>query len=230
MVTSLSARASCRVLLVEDHVLFAEALELALGLEGYNVHRMAVPDHDRTPGLFVSGVVRKRPDIVLLDLDLGPFGDGTRLIGPLARTGVKVVVVTASSDRSRWGLCLGLGARQVLAKAQPLNEILRTVRRLHEGLPVIDHQQREELLTCWRTTESERRELGAKFDKLTPREQKVLGELTEGHTVREIARLSVVSEATVRTQVKSILAKLEVSSQLAAVGIAHQISWRAPHP
>ena len=49
----------------------------------------------------------------------------------------------------------------------------------------------------------------------------------EGHTVRDIAHLSVVSEATVRTQVKSILAKLEVSSQLAAVGLANTTGWRA---
>ena len=49
----------------------------------------------------------------------------------------------------------------------------------------------------------------------------------EGHTVRDIARISVVSEATVRTQVKSILAKLEVSSQLAAVGLAHEIGLAA---
>ena len=49
-----------------------------------------------------------------------------------------------------------------------------------------------------------------------------------GRAVREIAGLSVVSEATVRTQVKSILAKLEVSSQLAAVGMAHEIGWQAP--
>jgi hypothetical protein len=38
----------------------------------------------------------------------------------------------------------------------------------------------------------------------------------------------VVSVATVRTQVKSILAKLEVTSQLAAVGLAHQVDWKAP--
>ena len=44
-----------------------------------------------------------------------------------------------------------------------------------------------------------------------------------GRSVREIASIGVVSEATVRTQVKSILAKLEVSSQLAAVGLAHRM-------
>jgi DNA-binding NarL/FixJ family response regulator len=46
--------------------------------------------------------------------------------------------------------------------------------------------------------------------------------------VREVARHSNTAEATVRTQVKSILGKLEVSSQLAAVGLAYQVGWRAP--
>ena len=46
--------------------------------------------------------------------------------------------------------------------------------------------------------------------------------------MREIATSSVVSEATVRTQVKSILAKLQVSSQLAAVGLANHAGWLPP--
>ena len=54
----------------------------------------------------------------------------------------------------------------------------------------------------------------------------MLGALIEGRTVRAISEESVVSEATVRTQVKSILNKLEVSSQLAAVGMANQVGWK----
>ena len=54
----------------------------------------------------------------------------------------------------------------------------------------------------------------------------MLGALIEGRAVRTISKDSVVSEATVRTQVKSILSKLEVSSQLAAVGMANQVGWR----
>ena len=50
----------------------------------------------------------------------------------------------------------------------------------------------------------------------------------KGQTVREIATECVVAEATVRTQVKSILAKLEVTSQLAAVGLAHRVGWKPP--
>ena len=60
------------------------------------------------------------------------------------------------------------------------------------------------------------------------RETEVLGHLMKGRAVRQIAERGAVSEATVRTQVKSILAKLEVTSQLAAVGVAHRVGWRPP--
>jgi two-component system, NarL family, nitrate/nitrite response regulator NarL len=135
------------------------------------------------------------------------------------------VVVTASRDRSRWGECYFHGARRVLTKSQPLQEILSTVRRLNQGLSVLDRETREELLAEFHRDRQEHHEMRDRLHRLTPREREVLGQLTEGHTVRDIAKASVVSEATVRTQVKSILSKLEVSSQLAAVGIAHAVGW-----
>ena len=90
-----SARAQFRILIVEDHMLFAESLELVFSVEGYDVRRIDVPDNASSPGTLLSSLVRLRPRIVLLDLDLGGFGDGVRLIAPLARVGVNVVVVTA---------------------------------------------------------------------------------------------------------------------------------------
>jgi DNA-binding NarL/FixJ family response regulator len=63
---------------------------------------------------------------------------------------------------------------------------------------------------------------------LSRREREVLGELMTGATVTDIARSAYVSEATVRTQVKSIRTKLDVSSQLAAVGIAIRAHWQPP--
>jgi DNA-binding NarL/FixJ family response regulator len=178
----------------------------------------------------LSAVTRLRPRIVLLDLDLGHLGDGVRLIAPIARTGAHVVVVTASAERGRWGECLRYGARKVLTKSRPLNEILATIRRLNQGLPVMDPHERDELLQAWHQERQEHHELRLRLQRLTAREREVLGHLMEGHTVRDIARLSVVSEATVRTQVKSILAKLEVTSQLAAVGLANATGWHVTQP
>jgi DNA-binding NarL/FixJ family response regulator len=217
-----------RILIVEDHVLFAESLDLALSVEGYDVRRVDLPTDGAGTGSFVTTLLRLRPRIVLLDLDLGFFGDGVRLIGPLAAAGVDVLVVTASADLGRWGEALRYGARATLSKSQPLNDILAAVRRINAGLPVMAHEQREELLRRWQKERRETVTIQERFGQLTAREAQILGHLMLGRTVHDIAVASVVSEATVRTQVKSILSKLHVSSQLAAVGLAHQIGWRPP--
>lgn len=224
----LTQRSSVRVLIIEDHTLFAESLELALSMEGYDVRRPTILQSDGSQAALLSAAVKLHPRIVLLDLDLGRLGDGVRMIAPLSSTGALVAVVTASVDRGRWGECLRFGARTVLTKGQPLNEILATVRRLNEGLPVMDREQREALLQEWHESRGKQQEARARLHRLTMREREVLARLYEGRSVRDIARLSVVSEATVRTQVKSILAKLEVSSQIAAVGMAHSVGWRPP--
>ena len=222
------ARGAVRVVIVDDHVSIAEALELALSVEGYDVRRVAVPDSPASPAALVSTIVRLRPTVVLLNLDLGPFGDGAPLVDPLVKQGAQVIVLTGQTDRARWGEVLALGARIVLSKAQPLGDLLATVRRIHQGVPVLDRVERDVLVDEWRRRRHHHGVVEDRIGLLTSREREVLGELMRGHPVREIAERGVVSEATVRTQVKSILGKLEVSSQLAAVGLAHKVGWRGP--
>ena len=165
-----SARAQLRILIVEDHMLFAESLELVFSVEGYDVRRIDVPDNASSPGTLLSCLVRLRPRIVLLDLDLGGFGDGVRLIAPLARVGVNVVVVTASTDRARWGEAIRCGARTVLSKGQPLSSVLATVRRINEGQPVMTYEEREELLRAWHQQRSEHQVTMARLSRLTARD------------------------------------------------------------
>jgi DNA-binding NarL/FixJ family response regulator len=216
-----------RVVLVEDHVLFSESLELALDLEGHDASSVS-PAAFASAQALLSRVLRLRPQLVLLDLDLGALGDGRLLIAPLVEAGAQVVVVTAATDRSRWGECLALGARRVLPKSGSLNEILATIRRIDQGLPVLAPGERDALIALARQHSRERADARERLERLTPREVEVLGRLMLGETVREIAAHFVVSEATVRTQVKSILAKLAVSSQIAAVGLANRAEWQPP--
>lgn len=226
--TVTATRGATRIALVEDHVLFSESLEIALDLEGYDVRRVDLGTGECSTSRLLAGILRTRPRVVLLDLDLGPYGNGVRLVEPIARSGAAVVVVTGSTDRGRWGECMRYGARRVLSKSAPLNDILSTIRRINGGLPVITREEHDELLQHWHRQRMEVQGLRSRLDRLTRREGEVLGHLMEGLQVREIARLSVVSEATVRTQVKSVLAKLEVSSQIAAVGLAHHADWAPP--
>lgn len=228
MSTSPGPAEAPRVVVVEDHHLFAQAMQIALTVEGYDVRRVTPPANPAAPGALVTAVAKHQPLVVLLDLDLGGFGDAVRVVEPITQTGAHVVVVTGSDDRARWGGAVRAGARTVLSKAQPLDDVIATVRRIRNGLPVMDRREREELVGAWTQTRLEREGVRTRLDQLTIRESIVLGHLMKGRAVRQIATASAVSEATVRTQVKSILSKLEVSSQLAAVGLAHEIGWQGP--
>jgi DNA-binding NarL/FixJ family response regulator len=217
-----------RVTVVDDHALFAEAL--AIALRGQSVDaRSVIPEGPATtfPQLG-RAIVESRPHLVLLDLDLGVVGDTMRLLSTLAAGNLSVIVVTGSADRVRRGEALAKGAQAVISKSAPFCQILDAVERTRNRLPVMSRAERGELLGDYRNATESRRELHTKFCLMTRREAEVLGQLMAGRQVTEIARTRFVSESTVRTQVKSILAKLEVSSQLTAVGLAHELGWHPP--
>lgn len=221
-------KASVRVTIIDDHALFAESLALTLEAEGYPVRRIDLTARDVSLATVLAALRRNAPRVVLLDLDLGRIGDGIRLVDPLAALGAAVIVVTGSSDRVRWGECLRRGAKTVLMKTSPLDLVVSTVRRAGEGLQLMASDDRQTLIELAVRDLAETQDIRTRFDRLTRREMEVLGALMRGEQVREIARTSVVSEATVRTQVKSILAKLETNSQIAAVGAAYKVGWRPP--
>ncbi|NYI47669.1 DNA-binding NarL/FixJ family response regulator [Nocardioides aromaticivorans] len=217
-----------RVTIIDDHALFAESVAITLEADGYHVRRIDLTTPHATLASVLAAALRGRPRVVLLDLELGQVGDGMRLITPLAGAGIVVIVVTGSVERTWRGECVRRGASAVLAKTSPLEDVITIVRRARDGLPLMTREERHHLLAEAVNGHEEDREIRARLERLTRREMEVLGSLMRGAQVREIARESVVSEATVRTQVKAILAKLELSSQLAAVGAAYRVGWRPP--
>jgi two-component system, NarL family, nitrate/nitrite response regulator NarL len=216
-----------RVMVVDDHSLFAESLVIALRATGVTA-QCVVPRDEMTVARLVREVRQARPDLVLLDLSLGSGVEGTSLVSSLTDFGVAVVLVTGSGDRSRHGEALAAGAVGVIHKSMPFATILEAVARIRAGLPVMSRERRAELVETHREVSATRHDVRQRFEQITRREGEVLGLLMAGKQVSDIARLRVVSESTVRTQVKSILAKLQVSSQLSAVGLAHEVGWRPP--
>jgi two-component system, NarL family, nitrate/nitrite response regulator NarL len=216
-----------RVTVVDDHSLLAESLVIALRMEHVDA-RCVTPTVRYSREDLERIIVESQPSLVVLDLDLGPVCSGMSLISALRSQGIAVVVLTGSADRLSRGEALSLGASTVLSKSAPFREILRTVQRVREGLSVISSEERTALIVGWREARAAERDVRRRFEQLTRREAEVLGQLMEGHQVSEIAKIRFVSESTVRTQVKSVLAKLQVSSQLTAVGLAHQLGWAPP--
>ncbi len=95
------------------------------------------------------------------------------------------------------------------------------------GIIASPAQRAEAVAELTRRLEALRGELEP-LQELTPREGRVLGHLMEGRSAEEIADCEFVSVATVRTQIRAILRKLDVNSQLAAVARARRAGWSPP--
>ena len=166
----MKAPSAIRVMVVEDHGLLAQSLRLALTAEGMTV---CVPALD--PAEILAMAEQEKPDVVLLDLDLGPLGgDGSILIEPLALSGARVIVVSGVTDRVRLAGCLESGAHALLSKDAPLDRLLDAVRRTAAGDAVLAAGERDALLAELRRTRAARGKELAPFEALTPRERAVL--------------------------------------------------------
>jgi DNA-binding NarL/FixJ family response regulator len=198
-----------RVLVVDDHKLFAEAVQLALEKHGMEVVIATSPDEG------LEAAAREAPDVVLLDIGL-PGRSGLELGKEILdqRPDAKIVVVTSFEDQRALQEAVRLGFHGFLTKDTKLPQLVRAITDVVEGQLVVPHR----LAIRRRNGESEESDLLA--SQLTRREREVLGLLASGSNSSEIARALLVSPNTVRTHVQSILAKLQVHSRLEAVAFA----------
>jgi two-component system nitrate/nitrite response regulator NarL len=216
---------AARIVVVDSHNLFAECLCLWLCLRGHHAVAVEPPPRASSVAMMLAPVLREHPEIVIVNISRSSAGDGIGLVHPLTLSGVHVVVVTEDTDRARWGQALALGARAVVPKDAPLSSIAAALRRLRDGTGAMAAEERRALVAHYRAQHARAAEQHELLETLSQRESEILSHLTWGQAVGEIARLSFVSEATVRTQVRSVLAKLGVSSQLAAVALARNNGW-----
>ena len=215
------------VLIVDDHELVGTSLLLSLRSEGLEAHLVCRGGADA----ILATAERLTPGLVLLDLDLGRDAagrplDGTRLVPPLSSAGWTVIILSGSSDHVGIGSALDAGAVAWVPKNAPLPALLAAVRAAHEGRPAMAPERRERLVALSRERSTERAALATKLGKLTQREREVLAQLAQGRRAQTVADHFVVSLATVRTQIRAVLTKLEVSSQLEAVALYRRATGR----
>jgi len=215
------------VLVVEDHALLAQSLVIALNAEGCRAQVADLVDR----ATLLEQVRDSRPGVVLLDLDLGVLGDGVTLVKPLTELGARVLVVSGTTDRRRLAETVEHGAVGFLSKTVHFEQLLSTVLDVVAQRPVLSTARRYELMSELRNARATRSRDFAPFMTLTPKERLVLSALAQGQRAETIATTSVVSAATVRSQIRSVLAKLGVNSQLEAVALAWSVGWfpAAPH-
>jgi DNA-binding NarL/FixJ family response regulator len=208
-------------LIVDDHGVLADGLAMALNAEGLpaKVHVPASAEG------VLAAVTEESPQLVILDLDLGLDHGGVDLVAPVRELGPRVLVLTGSTDRLVHARCIEAGAAGVASKGDSFDQLLDAIRRTARGDLAMGRLRREELLDELRRARAARSERLAPFERLTPKESSVLLALAEGRSAEQIARSSYVSLPTVRTQIRGILVKLDVGSQLAAVALASERGW-----
>lgn len=212
-----------RVLIVEDHSLVAIGLQLALSARGWTV--------DSTDGPTAADVIERarafEPQCVLLDVNLGErVGSGIDLVAPLRGTGAEVVMLTAETRRTVLASCLERGAAGWIGKDAFLDEVVAAISAVLDGTPLIGQTVRETMIDELRIERAGMRKALTPFERLTSRESAVLAALVDGMSAEEIADANFVALTTVRSQIRSVLQKLGVRSQLAAVAHANRVGWR----
>lgn len=209
------------VLIFEDHALLAHALAAALADHGLTAQ--VVPPANAT----ARAADVEAGTVVVLDLALGDGRDGSHLVAPLRARGAHVLVVTGGTDVEAMARALEAGAVDVLSKCRPFGTLLDAVRALQAGCYVPDTCTRQEILRRAAQERSDRARAQDVLDRLTPREHAVLDALSRGHDARRIAAEAGVALTTVRAQIRAILSKLGVCSQLQAVALAQELHRRA---
>jgi DNA-binding NarL/FixJ family response regulator len=138
---------------------------------------------------------------------------------------LEVLVLTGTTDRLELARCIEAGALGIASKANGFASVLDQVARAAEGQTVTPITERTQLLADLQAHRRATEKRMAPFEALSARERDVLRQIVDGHQAAAIAEASFVSLATVRTQIRSILLKLDVTSQVAAVALARQHGW-----
>ncbi|GAA1815087.1 response regulator transcription factor [Agromyces neolithicus] len=212
-----TSESSGPVVVVDDHPLVRRAIVAALIQGGLPALECSVPNPDAA----AAWIATLRPGSVVLDIDLGRgFEDAGRLITPiLVAAGWRVIILTGNRDRETLGACLAAGAAGWVGKDHPLDEIVALIRRAVAGDEIVSYDERVRALALFREGAAG----ASRLALLSPREREVLDKIFEGLSAQEIAAEFIVSVHTVRTQIKSVLRKLQVPSQLSAVALVRHL-------
>ena len=204
-------RPVARVVIIDDHQMFAESLSHVLDLD---------------PGVEVLGVARDgasgkelvaamQPDVALVDYRL-PDEDGVAVTAAIKadHPGVHVVMLTALREERVLLRAIDAGVSGFLTKDHAVEDVAGAVRMAAAGEALISPDVLGRILARLRPSHAE-----LEVD-LTPRERELLQRVAEGGTNKAIARELHLSVNTIRNYVQALLTKLGAHSKLEAVAIA----------
>lgn len=210
-----------RVVLIDDHVMFAEGVAASLRATGEVEVAAITPTAEDGE----AAVDTYRPHVVLLDYGL-PDDDGVALARRLHQRfpEVKLVMVTSLVDERLVLKAVEAGCAGFVTKDRTVDELVSAIRSVADGEALISPIMLNKVLRQIR-----RRSEGTVGAELSGREREVLQYVCDGLTNPAIAERLHVSHNTVRSHVQNILSKLQVHSKLEAAAVATRAGLVDPH-
>jgi DNA-binding NarL/FixJ family response regulator len=201
-----------RVLIVDDHAVLRDGLRAVLSAED----GIEVVGEAGDGIAAVQEIVRHKPDVVLLDLNL-PLMSGFDLLRELRRRGLTsaVLVLTMNEAPENVRAALELGARGYVKKGSAVTAVISGVRAVHAGRRFLPEQLAGEAVDALLAPPR-----AQPLDALSARERQVMRLVCEGKSSAEIGRMLNLSAKTVDTYRSRLMGKLGVSDVPALVKLA----------
>ncbi len=203
-----------RVLVVDDHRMFADALEVLLQSEpGIEFVATATSGEE---ALEISE--RECPDVVLMDIDL-PGMDGVEATRRLVELcpDARVVAISALQPDSVLTRVVEAGACGFVPKSRAADELVSVIRRAAAGEIVLPAEEMSGILIRLHQAKRRRDDADLLLDSLTNREVEILQQFADGRNTEEVAGTLFLSSHTVNSHLHSVLRKLGARSKLEAV-------------
>lgn len=212
---------SLHVVIIDDHVMFAEGVAASLRATG----EVSVDAIAPTAEAGEAAVDLHRPHVVLLDFGL-PDDDGVGLARRLHQRHpeTRLVMVTSLVDERLVLKAVEAGCAGFVTKDRTVDELVAAIRSVADGEALISPVMLNKVLRQIR-----RRSEGSIGADLSEREREVLQYVCDGMTNPAIAERLHVSHNTVRSHVQNILSKLQVHSKLEAAAVATRAGLVDPH-
>ena len=210
-----------KVLLIDDHSLFRDGMQLVLNNLDENIQMLSASSYEDALPLMQANIDL---DLVLLDLGLPGLSDIEALKAvrkDLPST--PVVVLSSNDDGGKVNEILNLGAQGYIPKSTSSDVLIQSLKLVLSGGVYIP----PEILSQTGDESNNPAVIQANEADipLTPRQHEVLVKMIHGNSNKEIGRLLDMAESTVRVHIAAILKALNVSNRTRAAHIAVQRGW-----